>query len=165
MTNTPRPPLAHAPAGPVARGRGDTVLYALAIVALVLIAVQFALAGFGAFTMDKTPTDNVYGPHAVAGLLIAAMTVFILVAVLASRAARAHRRTLWLAVSLAVLSVAVEPALGSGGTTIPVLGALHALNGLVIFVLTGRLTWETNQRRRANAADGARKPRSADTPR
>lgn len=165
MTNTPRPPLAGAPAGPVARGRGDTVLYALAIVALVLIAVQFALAGFGAFTMDKTPTDNVYGPHAVVGLLIVAMTVFILVAVLASRAARAHRRTLWLAVSLAVLSVAVEPALGSGGTTIPVLGALHALNGLVIFVLTGRLTWETNQRRRANAAGGARKPRSADTPR
>jgi cytochrome b561 len=165
MTNTPRPPLADAPAGAVARGRGDTVLYALAIVTLVLIAVQFALAGFGAFTMDKTPTDNVYGPHAVVGLLIAAMTVLILVAVLASRAARAHRRTLWLAVSLAALSVAVEPALGSGGTTIPVLGALHALNGLAILALTGRLTWETNQRRRTNAADGARKPRSADTPR
>lgn len=165
MTNTPRPRLADAPVGPVVRGRGDAVLHALPIVALALIAAQFALAGFGAFTMDKTPTDNVYGPHAVVGLLIAAITVFILVAALASRAARAHRRTLWLAVSLAVLSVAVEPALGSGGTTVPVLGALHALNGLVIFVLAGWLTWETTRRRRASAADGARNPRSAGAPR
>lgn len=164
MTSTPSPAHADAPAGPVVRGRCDAALHALAIVALALIAVQFALAGFGAFTMDKTPTDRVYGPHAIIGLLIAAMTVCILVATLTSRAARAHRRTLWLAVSLTVLSVAVEPALGSGGTTVPFLGALHALNGLVIFVLTGWLTWETAGRR-TSAADGARKPRSMGVPR
>lgn len=160
MTNTSHAPIADAGARPVVQGRGDTVLYALAIATLALIALQFALAGFAAFTMKKTPTDKVYGPHAVVGMLIAAMTVSILVAVLASRAARTHRTTLWLAISLAVLSVAIQPALGDRGTTVPVLGALHALNGLVIFVLTGWLARETTLRRRASAADGARKPRS-----
>jgi uncharacterized membrane protein YidH (DUF202 family) len=64
------------------------VLLALTAAALVVIAVEFALAGFGAFTMDRTPTDNAYAAHVLLGLVIAVLTVLILAAVLANRAAR-----------------------------------------------------------------------------
>jgi len=135
-------------------GRGDRVLFVLAVANLVLIAVQFALAGFGAFTMDKTPTDNAYGAHMVLGVVIGVMTWLILATVLASRAARAHTRTLWLAAGVALLALPVEPLLGDTGQHIPALGALHALNGLVIFALTGWLTGETARRRAASREQG-----------
>jgi hypothetical protein len=90
-----------APAGDRAAARawggGDRVLFTLAVLTLVLTAVQFALAGFGAFTMDKTPTDNAYGAHMALGVVIGVMTWLILATVLASRATRAYTRTLWLA--------------------------------------------------------------------
>jgi hypothetical protein len=72
-------------------GRLDTVLFVLVAAALTLVAVQFALAGLGAFTMNKnlaTPTDHAYGPHMVVGLIIAALTVLILAVSLADREAR-----------------------------------------------------------------------------
>ena len=51
--------LADEQAKPCAWGRRSAVLLALAATTLGLIAVQFALAGFGAFTIDKTtPGDN-----------------------------------------------------------------------------------------------------------
>jgi hypothetical protein len=114
---------------------------------MAAITVQFALAGFGAFTMDKTPTASPYGAHAVLGMVIALLEVLILIAALASRSARAHAATLRLAVALAVLAIAVQPLLGSAGQKAPVAGALHALNGLIIFALTGWLTAQTARRR------------------
>ena len=140
-------------APPTVWGRADVVLLALAVTALALIAVQFALAGFGAFTMDKTPTTSAqhdYGAHVVLGLVIAVLTLSILGAALTSRTARGHRRTLWLTVTLAVLSVAAQPLLAEAGTHVPVLGALHALSGLIIFAVAGWLTWETARRRAAS---------------
>jgi cytochrome bd-type quinol oxidase subunit 1 len=142
-----------APAGERAQGeawgRRDAMLFALAALTLALIAVQFALAGFGAFTMDKTPTDNAYGAHMVLGIVTGALAWLILAAVLTSRPARTHLRTLRLAVTLAVLSLPVEPVLGDTGQQVPVLGALHALTGLVICALTGWLLAETGRRRAA----------------
>lgn len=139
----------HPGAPPTAWGRGDAVLLALTPVTLVLIAVQFALAGFGAFTMDKTPADNAYGAHAILGLVIAALTLIILVTVLASSPARTHRRTLWLAITLVVLTVILQPVLGTAGTKAPALGALHGLNAAVIFALTGLLAAGTARRKKA----------------
>lgn len=139
---------------PGAWGRSDAALFALATTALALVTVQFAVAGYGAFAMDKTPTDNAYGGHVILGLVIGAMTLLILAAVLASRPARGHPRTLWLSVSLALLAVPVQSVLGEAGMHIPVIGALHALNGLVIFAVTGWLTWETARRRAASQPAG-----------
>jgi cytochrome b561 len=133
-------------------------LFALAPAALALIAAQFALAGFGAFTMDKTPTDNVYGPHVVVGLAVAVLTLLILAAVLASRTARAHSRTLWAAVTLAVLAVPVQSVLGEAGKTIPAAGALHGLNGVIIFALAAWLTVTTSRRRAASQPTWAPAP-------
>jgi hypothetical protein len=159
MTRSSRPARAGDRAAARAWGRGDRALFALAALTLVLIAVQFALAGFGAFTMDKTPTDNAYGAHMVLGVVIGVMTWLILATVLASRAARAHTRTLWLAAGAALLALPVEPLLGDTGQHIPAMGALHALNGLAIFALTGWLTGETARRRAA-----AREPGRAAAP-
>jgi predicted RND superfamily exporter protein len=130
------------------RHRG-TVTLTLASITVVLIAAQFALAGFGAFTMDKTPADNAYGPHMVLGVVIGAVTWLTLAAVLASRATRARHRTVWLAVTLAVLAIPVEPLLGEAAQHVPALGALHALTGLAIFVLAGWLAGETGRHRAA----------------
>lgn len=150
-----------APPRAAAWGRADTTLFALAVTTLVAIAVQFALAGFGAFTMDKTPTDNAYGAHAALGMAIGLLTLAVLITTLAGRAARAHRTTLWLAVALAVLAIAVQPILGSSGQTVPFLGALHGLNAVIIFALTGWLTAETARRRAAARQPGAAAPPGA----
>jgi hypothetical protein len=55
-------------------------------------------------------------------------------------------------VTLAVLALIVEPLLGESGARVPFLGALHALNGLVICALTGWLLAETARRRTAAKA-------------
>ena len=130
-------------------GRRDTALLALTATTLVLLAAQFALAGLGAFTMDKTPTDNVYGAHVILGVVIGVLAWLILAAALASRPARADPRTFRLAVTLALLAIPVEPLLGEAGQRVPAVGALHALNGLVICALTGWLLAETGRRRAA----------------
>jgi hypothetical protein len=54
-----------------------------------------------------------------------------------------------LAVTLALLAIPVEPLLGEAGQRVPVVGAVHALNGLVICALTGWLMAETGRRRAA----------------
>jgi hypothetical protein len=139
------------------------VLLALTAMTVALIAAQFALAGLGAFIMDKTPADNAYGPHVVLGVVIGVMTWLILAVVLVSRTARADRRTLWLAVALAVLALPVEPLLGEVSQHVPGLGALHALTGLAIFAQAGWLTRETSRRRAAAWRDGtARSAHSGD---
>ena len=130
-------------------GRRDTALLALTATTVVLLAAQFALAGLGAFTMDKTPTDNVYGAHVILGVVIGVLAWLILAATLASRPARADHRTFRLAVTLALLAIPVEPLLGEAGQRVPVAGALHALNGLVICALTAWLMAETGRRRAA----------------
>jgi hypothetical protein len=130
-------------------GRRDNVQLGLAATTLALVAAQFALAGFGAFTMDKTPADNAYGAHMILGVVIGVMTWLILASTLASRTARKQPRTLWAAVTLAVLAVPVEPLLGEAGQRVPAVGALHALNGLAIFALTGWLVAQADRRRTA----------------
>jgi hypothetical protein len=130
-------------------GRSDTALFALVATTLVLLAAQFALAGFGAFAMVKTPADNAYRAHLILGVVIGVMTWLLLAAALASRRARADPRTWRPAATLALLAIPVEPLLGEAGTRVPLVGALHALNGLLICALAGWLMAETRRRRAA----------------
>lgn len=146
-----------------ASNRGGRVLLTLAATNVVLIAAQFALAGFSTFTMDKTPADNTFAAVGTGGYAVAAMTLAVLVAVLASRPARARRRTLWLAVALAVLSVVVMPATGAAGKTTPLLGALHVLIAVVLFAAAGWLTIEAAHRRSAVGRSDGIIPSSART--
>jgi Na+/proline symporter len=153
MTRTSQPAPAGTRGQDEAWGRSDTALLALTATTLILVAAQFALAGFGAFTMDRTPADNAYGAHAVLGMVTGLLTWLVLAMVLASRPARANRRTLRLAVALAVLAIPVEPLLGEAGQRAPVLGALHALTGLAICGLTARLLVATRRRQAAHRGD------------
>lgn len=118
----------------------DRRLFALAVLTLALVVVQFALAGEGAF-------GGAYTAHMVVGLIIAAMTLIDLVAVLVSRAARSRPTMLWPAVALVVLAVAVEPLLAEAGKRIAAVGALHALTGVAILALTGWLVGTTSRHR------------------
>jgi hypothetical protein len=154
MTRTSQPTPTGTRGQDEAWGRSDTALLALTATTLILVAAQFALAGFGAFTMDRTPADNAYGAHAVLGMVTGLLTWLVLATVLASRPARANRRTLRLAVALAVLAIPVEPLLGEAGQHAPALGALHALTGLAIFALTAWLLAQTRRRQAAHRGGG-----------
>lgn len=143
-------------ARPGTRGRGDAVLTMLTAVTLALVALQFAAAGFGAFSMMKTATDsNSYKAHMALGMIIAVMTLLVLAAVLANRAARQHRRTLGMALILVLLAGPTEPLLGEAGKHVPWVGALHALVGVSIAALLFRLLTETTSRRKAATQPGA----------
>lgn len=147
MAGTAHPAMPGEQAQPASWGRADAALFVLTAVTIVALALQFALAGLGAFTMDDTPKDNVYPAHVALGLISAALTLVILGVVLAGQATRANTRTRWLAISLAVLTVVLQPVLGEGGLHVPAIGALHGLNGLVIFVVASLLTMDTHRRR------------------
>jgi hypothetical protein len=97
MTGTSHPVAVGRPARPRLWGRLDTVLYILAATALALVAAQFALAGFAAFTLDKnpaTPVDHAYAAHMVLGVIIAVTTLLIL-AVAAGRPGDTAGRCSW----------------------------------------------------------------------
>lgn len=154
MSGTAGPAVAGRQVRASGQGRGGIVLAVLAAVTVVLAAVQFALAGFGAFAMDDNPSDTTsYNAHVVLGLITAVLTVLILAAVLATRSAREHRPTLWTAIILAVLTAAGQPLLGEGAKHVPAVGALHALNGLAIFILASWLAWQANPRRTTHGPD------------
>jgi hypothetical protein len=133
--------------------RADTVLFALAAATLVLLAAQFALAGFGAFSMVRNPAHNAYRAHLILGLVIGVLAWLILAAALASGPARADPRTWRPAAVLALLAIPVEPLLGDAGTKVPAVGALHALNGIAICALAVWLVVETRHRREAARMD------------
>lgn len=149
MAGTSRPAPVSARTEARAWGRGDAVLFALVAATLVLLAVQFALAGFGAFTMVRAPADDAYRAHLILGLVIGVMTWLILAAALASGPARADPRTWRPAAVLALLGIPVEPLLGDAGTKVPAVGALHALTGIAICALAAWLMVETRRRRAA----------------
>jgi hypothetical protein len=69
-----------APAGARAQdqswGRPDTALLALMATTLILLAVQFALAGFGAFTMVRSPAADAYAAHMVLAICVLAGWLF-----------------------------------------------------------------------------------------
>lgn len=121
------------------------VMVMLATVVMALSALQFALAGFGAFGRD-------YTPHIVIGWVIAGVSVLVLAAAFV---ARPGTGALVAAVVLAVFAAVLEPLLvdltGRGGEFITYfsvdlgrsvsqwIGAMHAFVGLIIFGTAGRL--------------------------
>jgi len=153
MASTSQQAAAGARAPAEGWGRPDTALLALTATTLILLAAQFALAGFGAFTKITSPAVHAYGAHMVLGVVIGALTWLIVAATLASRPARAHRRAVWLAVTMAILTIPVEPLLAEAGRHVPAVGALHALNGLAICALAGWLL-AANRGRQASHRTG-----------
>lgn len=127
-TSSQPPPAVRAPSR--FRRRSLAAYRVVGIITLAAIAVQFTFAGLGAFGAS-------FDAHRTLGDAIAVLTILMLVTVLL---VRPDWQTVALTGLLVVLAVAVQNALASlGDDTDAWFGGLHALNGVLIGVLTARL--------------------------
>jgi Family of unknown function (DUF6220) len=101
------------------------VFAAAAWLFLAGVILQVFLAGLGAFKL---------APWAAHGQLGWVLGIAPIVILLFAIAANAERRTVWLAVALA-LATAIQPELATARHTDPVLAALHPVNALLVFWL------------------------------
>lgn len=123
-----------------ARAGADVVAGALAMLMTGLAFIQFGLAGWGAFGGD-------FGVHGILGTTIGVTSILLMIAALI---ARPSKRITWLSVLLFVLAAPVQTVFAAVGFNVNAwFGALHALNGVVIFALSGYLMTQARQRRQA----------------
>jgi hypothetical protein len=129
-TNTVAPPARRS-------GRKTVLAQVVRVVALAgaaLTAVQFALAGLGAFGLLHHEHEP-FAAHEALGTVIGVASLVLLIVVLA---AGVGTRAVVMALVLAVLAAPVQPVLaGLGKSGSPWLGALHALTGVAIMALFG----------------------------
>jgi hypothetical protein len=116
------------------------VFAGLATLLMLVVVVQFFLAASGAF--NTAPHDESFQPHRAMGsviLLIAVLTT------IAAALARVPGRLIGMAGLVAGLAVvqaiiaAVAKAFGETATAGQLVFGLHAINGLVIVALIGRI--------------------------
>jgi hypothetical protein len=138
MTTTATPPAPSAPPGFRATA-GQSMRY-LAMAGGTLTVVQFALAGFGAFSAFQHHRG--FGAHETVGTIIGIVTLLVLIAALIARPGRA---ALILAATLFILSGPVQPILADVGKHHAWVGAIHALVGIAILGLFARLSVRLNR--------------------
>src|SRR5947209_1639686 len=108
----------------------------LVVLFAVLLVVQFFLAGIGAYQVPKGSYDTQWGAHRAFGDLLLVLGLILLVVALA---ARLPTRLAGYTAALFVLLV-IQFLLGKlGGTSASGLGALHAVNALIIVSLAAVL--------------------------
>jgi Family of unknown function (DUF6220) len=98
----------------------------LAMTTGTLAVVQFALAGYGAFSAFSH--HHGYSPHEILGSIIGGFTLLTMIAAIGQR----NPRVLSTAITLFVLAGPVQPLLASVGKHHAWVGALHALVGVAI---------------------------------
>jgi hypothetical protein len=109
------------------------IMRILAMATGTLVAVQFALAGFGAFGSFHKERD--WGAHETLGSIIGGFTILVLIAAIV---ARPGRRPLIAAIVLFVLAAPIQPILANAGKDDGVgWGALHAFVGVLILGMCG----------------------------
>jgi hypothetical protein len=136
--------------------RSSRVHFVLSQLFLLLVVVQFFLAGLGVFRAK--PHDNhklfessAFDPHRVVGDVTQLLALLILIAAFV-----AHDRVR-LSALLFVLAV-IQGILANAGGDAPVIGALHPVNGIVLAVIAHFLT---RPAREAEAPAAAGPPTSA----
>ena len=135
-----------------ARSRTRTALAVVAAVFAALILVQVFLAGLGVFSSPGS-----FITHREFGYVIGWMTLVILILAVAGRMSR------WI-VGLAVVGL-VQMALQSVfiliRTELPVVAALHPVNGvllLLVVTVIGRVAWQTRDVETSVSVDAQRQP-------
>lgn len=118
------------------RAGADAAFGVLGVITVALITVQIGLAGLGVFGGN-------FGPHATLGLVIALVMLLMFIAALI---ARPNVRSVLLALLLLVLASPVQTLLAAFGWDNMWLGALHALNAVIILGIAWRLMSEARQR-------------------
>jgi uncharacterized metal-binding protein len=107
----------------------------LAMAGGTLTVIQFALAGYGAFSSFQHHRG--FGPHETLGTIISVFSLLVLIAALISRPSKP---AMIIAAVLFVLAAPVQPILASIGKDHAWVGGLHALVGIGILALFGRLS-------------------------
>lgn len=122
------------------RTTGAKIMRVLAMATGTLAVIQFALAGYGAFS-GLNHHDR-YGAHETLGMVIGIATILVLIAALVARPGT--RRTVQAAV-LFVLAAPIQPLLADLGKHHGAWwGALHALVGVGIVAMCGMLSAKIN---------------------
>lgn len=118
------------------------------------VLLQVFLAGVGVFgdhsrkVADATSLD----PHRALGSLLGIVSVALFLVALAVRRSRS---TVVAALVLGVLTMAAQPALAGGGDSDKWVGGLHALDGMVILLLSGWIALVAYRRLRAGGGEVA----------
>jgi hypothetical protein len=120
-----------------ARRAADTGYAYVSLLFVAGVLVQVYLAGVGAFAIDALKIANAssFDAHRSWGFVLGGVAVVLLILALA---ARESRRTMIAALVLAVLVFVAQSALADAGESSKWLGGLHALDGILILLLS---TW------------------------
>jgi hypothetical protein len=117
------------------RSTATQIMRYLAMAGGTLCVVQFALAGYGAFSAFKHHKG--YGPHELVGTIIGLVSVLVVIAALIGRP---NVRTQIRAFVLFLLAGPIQPLLAAGGKHQAWVGGLHALVGIGILAMFGMLS-------------------------
>ncbi|GAA3831225.1 DUF6220 domain-containing protein [Streptomyces chiangmaiensis] len=128
----------------------------LAAVLMLAIVVQFFLAGSGAF--DTAPNDESFGPHRALGYMI---VLLALLTTLTAALARIPGRLVGMTGLLAGLGIAqpviaiIAKAFGDTGDTTTagqLVFGLHAVNGLIMMGVAGRILRQARELSNSSAS-------------
>lgn len=114
----------------------------LATLLMLVVVAQFFLAASGAF--DTAPNDESFRPHRALGYVIFLLPVLMAIVAALARMPRRLVGMTGLVVGLTVVQVVIAElakAFGDGGsaTVGQLVFGLHAVNGLVIMAVAGRI--------------------------
>ena len=118
------------------------------------VLVQVFLAGVGAFGVfdshaTKIADASSFDPHRALGNILGGVALILLILAALVRASRAT----WVgALVLAILAAVAQSGLAGGGEHSKWVGGLHALDGIIILLLSGWLTGMAHRRDRARRA-------------
>lgn len=112
------------------------------------VLAQVFLAGVGVFGdhASKVANASSLGPHRALGTILGLVAVVLFLVALA---ARINRSTVLGALALGVLTMAAQPILANGGDNNKWVGGLHALDGMLILLLSLWLTAAAHRREAA----------------
>ena len=106
----------------------------VAMVFVAAVLVQVFLAGMGVFGIDApTPEGSSFDAHRTWGFALGGLAVILLILALV---ARQSRRTMVAALVLFLLVFIAQSALASAGESVAWAGGLHALDGVLILLLS-----------------------------
>jgi hypothetical protein len=126
--------------------RGVDQVYAhLSGLFVLAVLVQVFLAGVGVFGDHAAQVANAssFDPHRALGTVLGVVAVVLFLVALA---ARESRRTVVGALLLAALAMAAQPALANGGDSNKWIGGFHAIDGMLILLISVWLAGTAHRR-------------------
>jgi Family of unknown function (DUF6220) len=134
------------PSSPAPRPAMVTAFRSTAIVTVVVVAVQFFLAGLGAFDAVHSGAaaqdTSAYDPHKTVGYAIAVLSLLLLILAIVGRLGG---QLIGMTATLLILAGPIQPLLAGAGEDAVFWGALHAFVGAAILGLTGNLITIANR--------------------